>query len=392
MSSSSFDHFNISKYACRTAQNQHLYISHSSLSAKLLLNLLLNKLSHSFPIIRNIRNSLRQLLKTDKLLGKNLLLEVKVLLILKSKLNSTSELGGVGCGQRNVRDVGLGALGRSERGGDADGGVGIENVADLLVDVLDGLESLGVADTFTLKGLAGAVKNVHVDRAETALDLEILEPSSDFLTSLLSVELNIHTNSSSKLISQEPKQTLKVTRNQNVHSRAKSLLDTLLVSLDSINLQTALSLGALGRLLLVLSSLPESIKDIVLVSCDNKLVDGKTHASGKVSGEDVAKVSGGDDEADFVADLEGGGLLGEGEVGVEVVDDLGEDSGEVDGVDGAELEGGVGLGVAKEGLNDVLTNLLAPRERRTKGILTWQSSKVPVTARLCTLASVHVVI
>lgn len=125
--------------------------------------------------------------------------------------------------------------------------------------------------------------------------------------------------------------------------------------LDTIDLQTALSLGALGGLLLVLSRLPESIKDIVLVSRDNKLVDGKTHTSGEVAGEDVAKVSGGDDEAHLVADREGGGLLGEGEVGVEVVHDLGEDAGEVDGVDGAELEGGVGLGVAKEGLDDVLS-------------------------------------
>ena len=316
--------------------------------------MLLDKLPHSLPIIRNIRNALRQLLKTDKLLGKNLLLEVKVLLILEGKLNGTSELGGVSCAQRNVRKVGLGALGRSERGGDADGGVRIENVAVLLVDALDGLEGLGIADTFALKGLAGAVENIDIDGAETALDLEILEPSGDFLTSLLSVELNIHTNSSSKLVSQEPKQTLKVTRNQNVHSRAKSLLDALLMGLNTIDLQTTLGLGALGRLLLVLSSLPESVKDIVLVSRDNKLVDGKTHASGEVASEDVAKVSGGDDEADLVADLEGGGLLGEGEVGVEVVDDLGEDAGEVDGVDGAELEGGVGLGVAKQGLDDVL--------------------------------------
>lgn len=316
--------------------------------------MLLDKLPHSLPIIRNIRNTLRQLLKTDKLLGKNLLLEVKVLLILEGKLNGTSELGGVSCAQRNVRKVGLGTLGRSERGGDADGGVRIENVAVLLVDALDGLEGLGIADTFALKGLAGAVENIDIDGAETALDLEILEPSGDFLTSLLSVELNIHTNSSSKLVSQEPKQTLKVTRNQNVHSRAKSLLDALLMGLNTIDLQTTLGLGALSRLLLVLSSLPESVKDIVLVSRDNKLVDGKTHASGKVASKDVAKVSGGDDEADLVADLEGGGLLGEGEVGVEVVDDLGEDAGKVDGVDGAELEGGVGLGVAKQGLDDVL--------------------------------------
>jgi hypothetical protein len=126
------------------------------------------------------------------------------------------------------------------------------------------------------------------------------------------------------------------------------------MSLDAINLKTTLGLGTLGRLLLVLSGLPESVEDIVLVSRDNKLVDGETHAGGKVSSEDVAKVSCGDDKADLVADLEVGVLSGEGEVGVEVVDDLGEDSGEVDGVDGAELEVLVGVWVTEEGLDDVL--------------------------------------
>lgn len=126
------------------------------------------------------------------------------------------------------------------------------------------------------------------------------------------------------------------------------------MSLDTINLKTTLGLRALGGLLLVLSGLPESVEDIVLVSRDNKLVNGEAHAGGKVTSEDIAKVSCGHDEADLVANLEVGVLSGEGKVGVEVVDDLGEDSGEVDGVDGAELEVLVGVGVTEESLDDVL--------------------------------------
>lgn len=75
---------------------------------------------------------------------------------------------------------------------------------------------------------------------------------------------------------------------------------------------------------------------------------------GKVAGEDVAKVARGDREADLVAEGEGGVLAGEGEVGVEVVDGLGEDARPVDRVDGAELVGRVDLGVGEEGFDDVL--------------------------------------
>jgi hypothetical protein len=80
---------------------------------------------------------------------------------------------------------------------------------------------------------------------------------------------------------------------------------------------------------------------------------------GKVAGQDVAKVARGDGEADLVADLEVvGPLAGEGEVRVEVVDGLGEDAGPVDRVDGAELMGGVDVGVGKEGFDNVLWGVL----------------------------------
>lgn len=59
---------------------------------------------------------------------------------------------------------------------------------------------------------------------------------------------------------------------------------------------------------------------------------------GEVAREDVAEVASGDYVADFWG-RGGGEGAEEGEVGVEVVDDLGEDAGPVDGVYGAEVVG-----------------------------------------------------
>lgn len=101
-----------------------------------------------------------------------------------------------------------------------------------------------------------------------------------------------------------------------------------------------------------MARLPESVQDVVLVGGNDESVGRQTHASCKVSGEDVSEISRGDDEA-------GGGvgglrLAGEGEVRVDIVSDLGENAGPVDAVDGAETVGGVEVGVGEEGFEDVL--------------------------------------
>jgi hypothetical protein len=80
---------------------------------------------------------------------------------------------------------------------------------------------------------------------------------------------------------------------------------------------------------------------------------------------------------------------------VEVVDNLGEDAAPVDGVDGAEVEGCVGVFVGKQSLENVLNFVredMLLGKKRGGGGLTWQSSKVPPTDRLWTLSSRTVVI
>ena len=79
---------------------------------------------------------------------------------------------------------------------------------------------------------------------------------------------------------------------------------------------------------------------IVRVCRDEQLCDGQAHAFGKVAGEDVAKVAGGYGECDL------GMLIGleraeKGEVGGEVVCDLREDAGPIDGVYGGETVGSI---------------------------------------------------
>jgi hypothetical protein len=79
------------------------------------------------------------------------------------------------------------------------------------------------------------------------------------------------------------------------------------------------------------------------------------------------------------------------EVRVEEVGDLRKDAGPVDGVDGGEAVGLIDFGVGEERLDKVLW-LLAGETRGMVCGLTWQSSNVPSTAKLCTLASMTVVI
>lgn len=105
--------------------------------------------------------------------------------------------------------------------------------------------------------------------------------------------------------------------------------------------------------LLVPARLPEAVKDIILVCRNDELLDGQAHALGEVSGKDVTEIARGHNKSHGRGGEEGLGL-DEVEVCVEVVCDLGEDTGPVDGVDGGETVGLVDLGVGEESLDEVL--------------------------------------
>ncbi len=95
----------------------------------------------------------------------------------------------------------------------------------------------------------------------------------------------------------------------------------------------------------------EAAEDIVAVGGDDQPLDRQAHALGQVAGEDVAKVAGGDGEADLMTGI----ATGHPPPGVEVIDHLGEDARPVDGIDGAQAQLTLELQVAEELLDDALT-------------------------------------
>jgi len=116
-----------------------------------------------------------------------------------------------------------------------------------------------------------------------------------------------------------------------------------------------------------------------------------------VSSEDISKVTGGDSELDsrfeYVVRDFGLNL----EVGREVVDGLSEDTSPVDRVDSSEVVGRVEFHVVEEEFDDVLRNSegkgeFSSSKPESSSELTWQSSKVPSTAKLKTFSSGTVVI
>ena len=76
---------------------------------------------------------------------------------------------------------------------------------------------------------------------------------------------------------------------------------------------------------------------------------------------------------------------------MEVVCDLSEDTGPVDGINRGETVGRVDFWVGEESFDEVL-RVVSLKADALGAERTWQSSNVPSTARLCTLASMTVVI
>lgn len=171
--------------------------------------------------------------------------------------------------------------------------------------------------------LQNLLPNIHLP-----IRLQLIHPSLQHLRSL-------HSIPAVRLSGEVPQQPLEVTRHQDIHRRSDGYLDSSYGSyIVRINL-------------LVPPRLPEPSEDVVGVRGDDEFPTRKTELLGVVSSEDVSEVSCGDDELDF-----GGGR--EGEVGVEVVDDLSEDSSPVDRVDGPEAVSRVEERIREEGFDSVL--------------------------------------
>lgn len=74
-----------------------------------------------------------------------------------------------------------------------------------------------------------------------------------------------------------------------------------------------------------------AMQDVVLIGGDNKALDGEPHLPSIVSGKDISEIPCGHAEDHLLALAD---LALQGEIGLEVVYCLSENSGPVDGVDG----------------------------------------------------------
>ena len=107
-----------------------------------------------------------------------------------------------------------------------------------------------------------------------------------------------------------------------------------------------------GRAGAVDAGAEELVEDVVLVGGDDEGTQGHAHLAGDVGGAHVAEVAGRYDDTHLGRGV--GPLLGDAQPGGHVVADLGEQARPVDGVDGADVPGGLEVGVHVDGLDEVL--------------------------------------
>ena len=282
------------------------------------------------------------------------------LLIWQGPLDGIAELSRVRRRQSNVvrrrrrRDL-RGAV----RSIDSDGGVWIQRVALRRCrreDTSDSLKRLLVADAIRFEVLLRGTEQLLVD-AKAAFRLQVVQPEAHVVACFGAALRDGVRVRAVYVVGQEPEEALEVGRDEDVHGWAERLLDAAFVRFCSVFWDAAFGFSAVDGLLLVFSCLPEAVEDVVFVGRDDEFFGGESHAFCEVAGEDVAEVSCRYDEAD------GGGweerlLADELEVGVEVVGDLREDAGPVDGIDGGEAVGLVDFRVGKEGFDEVLKVLV----------------------------------
>ncbi len=110
-------------------------------------------------------------------------------------------------------------------------------------------------------------------------------------------------------------QTLEVARNENIHRRRRSRIEA---AVDVIN-----------------AGVKEIGEHTVFVRRADKAVNRQTHLARIVGGEDIAEVSGRDDEVNLIARLDSA-VSYHVAVGGEIIDDLRHEATPVDGVRGGE--------------------------------------------------------
>ena len=243
------------------------------------------------------------------------------------------EFGGVGGGEADGGFFDFVELFGDE---DAGGGVGVEEILVFFVVAADGGEGAagvgGAGDDF---GVEGAV--FGEGDGEAAFEGELGHEAADGLGVL------------AELV-EEP--AFEIAGDLDVHGGVDGGHD--------------LALG-------VDAGVVEAGEDVVFVGGEDEASDGEAHALGVPAGEDVAEVAGGDGELDGA----GAGGFHDAEGGIEIVDDLAEDAGPVDGVDGAEGVGVLEGEVVEEGFHEELAVVEAAVDGEVEDVVVEDGRHLP---------------
>ncbi len=195
----------------------------------------------------------------------------------------------------------------------ADGRVGVEDVAVLFVGLPNPVQGPGIIDGRGLE-IAGKGRQLLLGYAHTPGTVHFREQGAHRRRVFTDEKIQV---------------ALEIGGDLDVHGRAQGRVDL------------ARRVAAIGD---------EPGQDVIAVGGDEEPIDGQSHALGHVAGEDVAEVAGGDRKAD----PEPGVAPTHPPPGVEVVDDLGQDAGPINGVDRAEVVLPLEIQVVEQGLDDAL--------------------------------------
>ncbi len=215
------------------------------------------------------------------------------------------------CGAK-ADDRGVGFLGEGDR--HADGGMGVERIAVRLAEFADCGERLrGIGPAGAEPWIEGILSGEGLDFDFTGF-CEGFHPRPYLSGIALGVE-------------EEP--AFEIGGDLNVHRGGERWND---------------GAAAVG------TRVKETRKDIVFVGCQDEFVDWKAHFGGGIPGKDIAEIAGRHGEGDLFC----AGPFHDAESGMEVVDDLCEDTGPVDGVYGTEMESVFEGEIAEETFDDRL--------------------------------------
>ena len=213
----------------------------------------------------------------------------------------------------------------------SDGRVRVEEIAEIIVDVVDDGFRFIVVNPAAFKFLAQRLQFVsryaHLPRFQ-----EVLFPLGHF---------------GGIFFGDVEQEAFKIARQEDVHGRARRRVEVAVHVIDA--------------------GFKEVGQDLVLVRCANQLADRHAHLLGKIASQDIAEVPRRDDDIERFAFADGA-VIDEGDIRRYVVGDLREQAADVDGIGAGEEDTlVVGIGVDFSASKDAFQKALGVIEIAING-------------------------